>query len=772
MGKPLIIVESPAKAATIKKYLAGQFEVEASAGHIKDLPEKTLGVDIEDGFKPKFVVVKGKKKLVDKLREAADGADRVLLATDPDREGEAIAWHIAEEIKKSGVQIERVLFHEITKDAIKKAIEHPRELDALMYDSQLARRILDRLVGYQISPLLWRKVQGGLSAGRVQSVAVRLVVDRERDVEAFNSEEYWILTANLGRSEARGGQVFKANLRRLNGEKAKVSSGEQAEAVAKLLESATFSIQDVVRKDRPRRSSPPFITSTLQQEASRLLHFSPAHTMGVAQRLYEGVDAGDEGRVGLITYMRTDSVRSSADAVSAAREMIKDRWGDAYLPSKPNVYKNKRSAQDAHEAIRPTSVHRTPETVKNVLGRDELRLYTLIYTRFLASQMAPAVFDQTTVDVVAGPAEFRATGSVLRFEGFLAAIRTLKAEVRTVEPTKDVSEGEDEVAEEEDTVLPGDLEVGEGLDLRRLDSEQKFTEPPPRFSEATLVRELEERGIGRPSTYATIVSTIQTKGYVNKVDGKLRPSELGRVVNDLLVDHFTDIVDFDFTARMELDLDEVEEGRLARNDLLVKFYDNFSGTLEKAVTEMRSVKADAIPAGVDCDKCGKPMLIRFGKNGAFLGCSGFPDCKNTREFDRDDKGRVVMREVEDVGSCPDCGSPLQVRSGRFGKFIACTSYPECKFTRPYARVESCPVDGCKGHLVERVSKRQKRFFSCSEYPACKFITSYEPLQEECPQCKAPTLFVRIARGGRSVVCQREGCDYRRRLTTGAKAVAG
>jgi len=748
LAKSLIIVESPAKAATIKKYLDDSFEVEASAGHIKDLPKTTLGVDVEKEFKPHFVIVPGKKKIVDKLKKAAAKADAVYLAPDPDREGEAIAWHIFEEIEKVSPKIERVLFTEITKASVRKALEVPRQLDRFMYESQLARRTLDRLVGYQISPILWRKVQRGLSAGRVQSVAVRLVVEREREIEAFDPKEYWIIDALVERPGIDA-QPFKVTLRRWQGKRADIPSAKVTQAVLDEVKAATMSVIAVERKDRRRPAMPPLITSTLQQEASRLLRFSPSHTMALAQRLYEGVDLGPEGRVGLITYMRTDSVRMSADAIDAIRALVGQRFGPQYVPAKPIFYKNKRSAQDAHEAIRPTLIDKTPDSVKSFLGRDEFRLYQLIYNRALASQMAAAIYDQTVVDISAGAAEFRASGSVLRFDGYLAATRSGQKEA--VEPS------DDEFAQAD--FLPGNLEVGQAVRLVDLRSEQKFTEPPPRFSEATLVRELEERGIGRPSTYATIVGTVQSKGYVDKVDGRLRPSELGRIVNDLLVRHFANVVDYDFTAKMELELDEVEEGQKTRLDVLNGFYDEFSATVETATNEMRSIKAEALPAGLDCELCGSPMLIRFGKNGAFIGCSNYPECKNTGEFERDERGRIHKKAVADVGDCPECGAKLQVRQGRFGPFVACSTYPACKFTKPFSREERCPAEGCTGHLVEKRSKRGKPFFGCDRYPECTFVTGLSPAPGPCPQCGAPTLFQRSFRGAKTTVCAREGCGW-------------
>lgn len=749
-NKSLIIVESPAKAATIKKYLDNGFNVEASAGHIKDLPERTLGVDIKRGFRPRFELLRSKKKLVEHLRKIASCADRVYIATDPDREGEAIAFHLAEEIGKDRVL--RVLFHEITRDAVRRALREPRELDEKMYESQLTRRILDRLVGYQISPLLWRKVQGGLSAGRVQSVAVRLVVEREREIEAFVPAEYWVINATLDREQPTG-HTFVATLKRINGQKASVGTSEEADSIVTRLKRSSMRVLRVEIKEKRRPPSPPFITSTLQQEAFRLFRFSPAHTMAIAQRLYEGCDLGEEGRVGLITYMRTDSVRIASEAIEGARRVIEERFGSKYLPDTPVFYRNKRAAQDAHEAIRPTMVQRTPADVQPYLDKDEYRLYSLIWSRFLSCQMVPAIYEQTVVDVAAACdgedfAELTATGSLLKFDGYLA-----------------VSRGE---REEEREAPPSDLKEGEALTLVSVQAEQKFTEPPPRFSEATLVRELEERGIGRPSTYATIVSTIQSKGYVKRVEGKLRPTEMGRLVNDLLVAHFPDVVDYEFTARMEEDLDEIEEGRKRRIEVLNNFYEGFEKTLKKAASEMRSIKAQALPAGVTCERCGKPMLIRFGKNGPFLGCSGFPDCRNTTEFERDENGHVAARDQKHVGTCPLCSRPLVVKMGRFGKFVACSNYPECKYTQTYTRSEHCPIEGCDGLLTERRSRKGKPFYACSNYPKCNFVTSREPVSQTCQKCGAPTMFSRGKKG--LPVCLRPGCAPARKRIS--KKVAG
>ncbi len=764
MGKPLIIVESPAKAETIKKYLHGEYEVLASKGHVKDLPERSLGVDIAKDFRPRFVVVPSRRKALEALKKVAREAERILLATDPDREGEAIAWHIAEELRPIAARIERVEFHEITASGVKAGLAKPRPLDERMVESQVARRILDRLVGYQVSPILWRKVQGGLSAGRVQSPALRLIVEREREIEAFVPREYWVITALLQRLESQA-EPFRAVLRTLKGRKADIRTEDEANALIARLRGEEFRVTSVERKERRRPPQPPFITSTLQQEASRLLKFSPSKTMRLAQTLYEGVELGGEGRVGLITYMRTDSVRVSEEAVAAARAEVLARFGRAYLPAKPPTYRSKKGAQEAHEAIRPTSVARRPEEVQRFLKPDEFRLYQLIYQRFLASQMVAAVYDQTTVDVQAGDAGFRATGLTLRFDGYLAAWRAGKGERREPEEAQG-AEGE---WTERATTIPEDLREGEALSLSDLRGEQKFTEPPPRYSEATLIRELEERGIGRPSTYATIVSTIQEKGYCEKQNGKLRPTELGRVVVDLLAAHLPDVVDYDFTARMEASLDEVSEGRLDRVALLRGFWRDFERTLRRAESEMQSVRAMAEPSGVRCDVCGREMLIRHGKNGAFLGCSGYPECRRTLEFERDENGHVRTRKAESAGTCPDCGGALEVRTGRYGRFLACSSYPRCKYTKPYCLSARCPAPGCEGVLVEKRSRKGRPFYSCSRFPSCRFSTSNEPVEETCPSCGAPTLFAQPARGGRVLVCRREGCSYRRREREEAQA---
>lgn len=744
-GKPLIIVESPAKADTIKKYLKGEYEVLASKGHVKDLPEKALGVDIARGFRPRFVVVPSRRKTLEALKRAASQANKVLLAPDPDREGEAIAYHIAEEIKAAQPNIERVLFREITPSGIREGLSNPRPLDLNMVESQIARRILDRLVGYCISPILWRKVKGGLSAGRVQSPALRLIVEREREIESFVPKEYWVIKALLRVEETS--EEFSATLWRLASRKAEIRNQGEAEGLIERLRTKPFVVESLEAKEQRKPPAPPFITSTLQQEASRLLKFSPTKTMQIAQTLYEGVEVGDEGRVGLITYMRTDSVRVAEEAIVAARKEIKSRFGEEYLPGRPRTYKSRPGAQEAHEAIRPTSVERRPEDLKPYLKPDEFKLYQLIYQRFLASQMTDAIYDQTIVTIRAEDALFRTTGMTLKHEGYLLAWG------------HDKENGEE--GEEEEEKIPKGLREGQILTLLDLKGEQKFTKPPPRYSEATLIRELEERGIGRPSTYATIVSHILEKGYCEKQGGKLRPTELGRLVSDLLVRHFPEQVDYEFTARMESALDEIEAGRRDRLNLLQDFWGSFSTTLRKAEEEMKSARAEAYPTGIACDWCGKEMVVRFGRNGPFLGCSGFPECRRVREFERDEHGHIKVREEQ--GQCPKCGSPLVERTGKYGRFLACSAYPKCDFSKPISSGFACPQEGCDGSLIEKRSKKGKTYYVCSRYPACNFSTSSEPAAGPCPLCGAKTLFFRKGRFGRVKICLREGCSFRERL---------
>jgi DNA topoisomerase-1 len=745
MNKELIIVESPAKVKTIKKFLGKDYLVEASVGHVRDLPTNQLGVNEDKGFTPQYRILSGKKKVVDKLKEAASRADQILLAPDPDREGEAIAWHVAELIKKTNPNIKRIQFNEITASAVNEALQHPRELDERLFQSQQARRILDRLVGYKLSPLLWKKVKRGISAGRVQSVALRLIVEREKERQNFVPQEYWVFKALLQASEP---PQFEAELWKVGGKKAQIGSAQEARDLDDEVRQADFEVSRVDEKERNRQPKPPFITSTLQQEASNRLSFTAKKTMTLAQKLYEGVELGDRGTTALITYMRTDSVRVSKEARTAAREWIAASLGKEYLPQKPRTFKTKKSVQDAHEAVRPVDVFLSPEEVKPFLSRDMLRLYTLIWRRFVASQMAAARFWDTTVTVQAGRTLWRAKGERLIFAGFLHVYTPQDAQ--------------------KEVALPR-METGEKLGLLKLDKEQKFTQPPARYSEASLVRKLEEEGIGRPSTYAQIISTIRDRDYV-RMDGRtFMPTELGYTVNDLLVAHFQKLMDIGFTARMENELDQVAEGEKDWVALLKDFSASFNPTLEKAEQEMAQVKTGK-DSGLVCEQCGRPMVIKFGRHGEFLACSGYPECTNTSDFTRDEHGEIQLvqsqpQELEKVGTCPKCSSDLVVKRSRSGsRFIACSNYPECRFTRPYGTGVPCPREGCDGELVEKSSKRGKVFYACNNYPECTTAVWDFPVQEECPECGSPILVRKTTKArGEHLACPVKGCSYAREL---------
>jgi DNA topoisomerase-1 len=756
MRKSLIIVESPSKAKTILKYLGKNFVVMASMGHVKDLPVKRLGVDLERDFHPEYVTIRGKGKFLAEIKAAAGKAERIYLAPDPDREGEAIAWHIAEELNGQEDKVYRVLFNEITERAIKKALESPGKVDLNKVNAQQARRVLDRIVGYKISPILWGKVRRGLSAGRVQSVAVRLVCEREREIQAFVSEEYWSLTAQL---EGRNPPRFEARLRQVNGVAAvRIPNGEAAQGYVERLRGETFVVKQVEKKEQRRYPVPPFITSRLQQEAARMLRFTPKKTMMIAQQLYEGVEIGAEGPAGLITYMRTDSNRISEEALTAVRGYIRERFGPDYLPEKPVIYKSKKGAQDAHEAIRPTSLSREPETLKAFLSKDQYQLYKLIWSRFAASQMAPAILEMTRVDIAAGVALFRATGSVTRFPGFTSAYLESREEGDTGTPRANGEEVEEN--DDEERLLPS-LTVGERLRLMDLLPKQHFTQPPPRFTEALLIRDLEEKGIGRPSTYATIISTIQERKYVEKVEGRLKPTELGHVVNDLLVQHFPEVLNVQFTAKMEEELDEIEEGEKDWVGAVRDFYDPFDKSLQRAEVEMRDVKREEIPTDVVCEKCGRKMVIKWGKNGRFLACPGYPDCKNTKEFVEESSGEIRVVVKQETGEiCERCGSPLVIKIGRFGRFLACSTYPKCEYTKSITLGIGCPQEGCGGELVEKRTKRGKTFYGCSRYPTCDYATWYKPVPKPCPQCGATFLVEKQSRGeGVRLACAKKECGY-------------
>ncbi len=822
MTKNLVIVESPAKAKTIGKYLGPDYRVMASIGHIKDLPSKGLGVDVDNNFEPTYEVIpdtkkRNNKKVVAELKAAARAADAIYLAADPDREGEAICQHLAEEIvpKRPRKPAFRVMFNEITKRAVQEAFKEPKEIDSNLVDAQQARRVLDRLVGYKVSPLLCKTIGGRLSAGRVQSVALRMVVEREREIEKFLKTEYWTVAANL---TADLPPAFDARLLRVGEQTVKtggfdnevkkneilISNAEQAAEIVAEAEGQTFSVAEVTTKERRRNPVPPFITSKLQQEAARKLGFAVKKAMMVAQKLYEGVEMGEEGAVGLITYMRTDSTRVSDTALGEVRDFVGRQYGAAYLPEKAVFYRSKKDAQDAHEAIRPTDVSRTPDSVEKFLSRDEHRLYKLIWQRFVASQMTAAVFDQTTIDIEAGRFLFRATGSVLKFDGFL----------------KVYEEGRDEKSDEDDAEAARKLPLvakGDALKLNAVVPEQHFTEPPPRYTEATLVKALEEKGIGRPSTYAAIMTTIIDREYVEKLEGRFHPTGLGTTVNDLLVASFDDLFNETYTARMEQELDEVGEGKLKWTDALHEFYGKFAEDLKTAAEVMKQKKLESIPTDEKCDNDGAPMVIKFGRFGQYLACSNYPECRTTREIAKPagavGEGKAAGAEGAEAAEpeeCELCGKPMALKRGRFGQFLGCTGYPECRNIRkisksgqvaaaPIPLDEKCPVDGanlvrrqgrfgefvscgnypsckfvkrettgvacpkpgCHGDIVVKKSKRGKAFYGCSEYPKCDAVYWDKPVLEPCPQCKAPFLLEKTTKKGTTYTCARaEECGYK------------
>jgi len=888
VSKPLVVVESPTKVKTIKKYLGDQYNVASTVGHIKDLPQKEIGIDIQNDFEPKYVTIPGKQKVIKALRDAAGDASDIYLAPDPDREGEAIAWHTADVLKKKGRQFHRVLFHELTKKAVSEALGSPEQLNENRYKAQQTRRILDRLVGYQISPILWKKVKYGLSAGRVQSVAVRMICERERAIFAFEPREYWSITARL-----EGGQppAFDAKLVKKDGRKVSIPDEKTATAIHRELSDADWTVEKIARKTVRRRPYPPFTTSKLQQEAIRKLRFSAKKTMTVAQQLYEGIDLGGEtvglitymrtdstrisgeaaeeaknlilaryGKdyaldkprffanknrtqdaheairrkvsipdektasavhrelsgtdwtvekiarktvrrrpyppfttsklqqeairklrfsakktmtvaqqlyegidlggetVGLITYMRTDSTRISGEAAEEAKNLILARYGKDYALDKPRFFANKNRTQDAHEAIRPTSVNHEPEKIARYLSADQLSLYRIIWQRFVASQMAEALIDQKTLSIAAGSYLFTASGSTVKFPGFLAMYQS----------ADDAIDAEEEKAKGR---LP-ELAEKEQLRLLSLEPKQHFTQPPPRFTEATLVKELEENGIGRPSTYAAILSTIREKGYVDLLKGVFRPNELGFIITDLLIHNFPDIVDVDFTARLENDLDRVESAELDAKQLLEKFYEVFENRLLAAADEMLSVKGVGLPTGMKCPECSRELRIKVGKNGPFLACEGYPDCMYSRNYERDEKGNIRLvepvRELAEGETCEKCGRDMIVKQGRYGDFLACSGYPECKNTRSVhggGRGEPvgvlCPEAGCTGEIVEKRSRRGKVFYGCNRYPDCTFALWDRPVNRSCPDCGAPYLIEKeTKKEGKLLRCATRGCGYK------------
>jgi DNA topoisomerase-1 len=744
MSKGLIVVESPTKVKTLQKFLGREYVIKASVGHIKDLPEGELGVDLKKDFQPKYVIIPGKGKIVGELKKASKRVDNIYLGPDPDREGEAIAWHIAEEIGDEDKNVYRVLFNEITKKAVLEALQHPGRLQQPKYEAQQARRILDRLVGYQISPILWEKVRRGLSAGRVQSVAVRIICEREREIQQFVSQEYWSITATLKGKDSPA--TFDAKLTKWKGKKVTLANESEALAIQKALEAVPFAVSKIVQQEKRRHPLPPFITSRLQQEAYRKLSFSAQKTMWVAQKLYEGVELGEIGMVGLITYMRTDSPRISSEAVHQVRDWIKDRYGESYLPPKPNVYKSRKGAQEAHEAIRPTSIDLEPDKVKNYLDKDQWALYKLIWDRFVASQMASAVFLQTTVEIKADEAIFTSVGTIPTFQGFMALY--VEGE------DNNLSADRKDEKEDAEKRLPV-LSEGEALQLLGLTPRQHFTQPPPRFSEATLIKELEEKGIGRPSTYAAILSTIKEKEYVKLEKGKFAPTEMGLMVNDLLVVNFPDILDVEFTAQMEENLDKIEEGEKGWVETLKEFYHPFQKDLEMAKVSMRDVKREKIPTDALCERCGSKMVKRWGKRGYFLACSAYPKCRYTREVEGNEE-----KKEETEARCEKCGSPMVVKSGKFGRFLACSDYPTCKFTKPIDTGVHCPQEGCDGMIVERRTRKGRTFYSCTNYPRCTYALWDKPIPEKCPQCDFPFLVEKQGKGGTLKRCPNKACGYR------------
>ncbi|SLM48206.1 DNA topoisomerase 1 [Nitrospira japonica] len=776
MAKSLIIVESPTKAKTITKYLGRGYTVIASVGHVKDLPTSKLGVDLERDFAPQYVTIKGKSKVLAEIKKKAEEADKVFLAPDPDREGEAIAWHLAEELngkskKKKDGKVFRVLFNEITESAIKRALQSPGQIDMKLVNAQQARRVLDRIVGYQGSQLLWNKVRRGLSMGRVQSVAVRLICEREAEREAFRTEEYWSITALLAGTIP---PPFEARLHSINGEEASIGTAEQAQRMVSALEGKTFTVTSVERKEKKRNPVAPFITSRLQQEAARKLRFTSKKTMTLAQQLYEGIEIGTEGATGLITYMRTDSPRISQEAMADVRQVIMERFGQEYLPGTPNVYKTQKAAQEAHEAIRPTSASRDPESIKQYLEEDQYHLYKLIWNRFIASQMVPAILDVTRVE--SSPLNtpdrylFRSSGTVVKFPGHtIVYMEGVDKELFSQKPKQD-EETEDGAERQLPVLAEGErLRLVEQPEqtIAGITSKQHFTQPPPRYNEALLIKELEEKGIGRPSTYAAIISTIQDRKYVEKIEGRFIPTETGRTVNDFLMKGFPDIVNVDFTSQLEEELDEVEEGNKPWIDAVRDFYNPFTADLEKAKSIPGPKDTVEPPTNIPCEKCGRMMEIKWGRNGKFLACPGYkddPPCKNTQNFEKLPDGTIKIVPKQELTTdqiCDKCGSPMVVKTGRFGKFIACSAYPACKTTKPLALGVKCPQPECGGDLVQKRTRKGRSFYACSRYPQCEFALWDRPVNKACPTCSAPFLIEKVSKqDGRSVQCRNEDCGYR------------
>jgi DNA topoisomerase-1 len=735
MAKQLVIVESPAKAKTINRYLGEGYLVKASMGHVRDLPKSKLGIDIAKDFQPEYDIIPERKPVVKELQSAAKEAESILLAADPDREGEAICWHLAQILQKHNSNIFRVMTHEITRTAVEEAFQDLGKLDMDKIFAQQTRRLLDRLVGYLISPLLWEKVGRGLSAGRVQSIALRLICEREKEIKGFVPEEYWTISAHL---EASVPPSFKASLTKKDGKKIKVGDEKNASALVEEIRGLPFLLKNIEVKKKKRNPSPPYITSTLQQDGFRLLRFPVRKTMSVAQKLYEGLEIGERGLTGLITYMRTDSVRISDVAVQSAREFVKNQFPPEYLPSKPRTYKNKRKAQDAHEAIRPTSFDLPPDLVKSYLKTDEYNLYRLIWNRFIATQMSPALVEETEFQVEAGRYLFVSKGEVLQFDGYLALYPRSK---------------------KEEDILPKAKE-GETLKLLDIESKQNFTQPPPRYSEGSLVKELEAKGIGRPSTYAPIIATLQGRVYVFKEKGRFIPSDLGLFVTDYLIKNFPDLMEFEFTARLEAELDLISEGKQEWLTYLKTYHSLLEQDLKEA-EKGESTKKAGIPVDDNCPECGQPLVIKEGKYGRFRACSGYPECRF--------KESLIKKEVQPLDeTCPECGSQLVVRKGKYGAFTACSNYPECKYIKKETKDTGirCPQE-CEGTLIRRKTRKGKIFYGCSNFPKCKFATWDEPVSQLCPECGRHFVLKKNPLKEKSYLyCSDEKCNYKKPIAEG------
>ena len=732
MAKHLVIVESPAKAKTVNRYLGSDYLVKASLGHIRDLPKNRLGVNIDNDFEPEYEVLEARKKTVAELQKIAKQCDSVLLAADPDREGEAICWHLAAILRDFNPNIRRVMFHEITSRAVKESFRNVIELDKDKFNAQQTRRILDRLVGYRISPLLWEKIGRGLSAGRVQSIALRLICEREKEIKDFNPEEFWKLTAHL---KASNPPEFQAGLAKIGGRKEKIRTGKEAESIITELKKLPFILKDITIKEKKKNPQAPYITSSLQQDSFRINGFSVKKTMMVAQKLYEGINIGDKGLIGLITYMRTDSFRVSNDAIKSCRKFIKDGYSAEYLPGKPRIYKNKRKAQDAHEAIRPTSFDLPPEKIKLFLNKEQYGLYTMIWNRFIASQMKPALIEETVFDIQAGKYQFQVKGEVIKFEGFMAAY-----------PKKN-NEGK---------ILPKALS-GEELKLLKLEPEQKFTQPLPRYTEGSLVKELEARGIGRPSTYVPIISTLVNRDYVVKEKGKFIPLELGIFVTDYLIKNFPELMKFEFTVQLEEKLDKISEG-----EEWIGYLESYNSLLEKNLNDaemIEGVKVKGIPSEDKCPECGKELVIKLGRYGKFKACSGYPDCTFKQSI-----GKKEAKPLDE--KCPKCGSQMVLRNGKYGPFVACSNYPSCKYIKKEKKDTGISCPECDGMIVQKKTRKGKLFFGCSNFPKCKFASWDEPIKKPCPECNREfVLRKNTMKEDSYLYCSDKNCGYKETVKT-------